>query len=205
MRKCSLSAAVFITVAAFAMPAKANIIDISGTFSGTGSGGTPPVFTESFSGDGVDTTFGSFIADEQATVDVTNPSNFVLTDGTFDFIFHQGTLSGTFSGSGAPGSVAITLLITSGFLAGDTGSGTGTGSFSDTGSVDGSYQVAINTVGTLVSDPSIPGPNPPYYDLVAPAPPSTPLPAALPLCATGLGALGLLSWRRKRKTQAVAL
>jgi hypothetical protein len=31
----------------------------------------------------------------------------------------------------------------------------------------------------------------------------TPLPAALPLFATGLGALGLLGWRRKRK-QAVA-
>ncbi|MGB9384576.1 MAG: VPLPA-CTERM sorting domain-containing protein, partial [Pseudolabrys sp.] len=32
----------------------------------------------------------------------------------------------------------------------------------------------------------------------------TPLPAALPLFATGFGALGLLSWRRKRKAQAVA-
>jgi hypothetical protein len=31
----------------------------------------------------------------------------------------------------------------------------------------------------------------------------TPLPAALPLFATGLGALGLLGWRRKRKAQAV--
>jgi hypothetical protein len=29
----------------------------------------------------------------------------------------------------------------------------------------------------------------------------TPLPAALPLFATGLGALGLLGWRRKRKAQ----
>jgi hypothetical protein len=29
--------------------------------------------------------------------------------------------------------------------------------------------------------------------------PATPLPAALPLFATGLGALGLLGWRRKRK------
>ena len=35
---------------------------------------------------------------------------------------------------------------------------------------------------------------------VAPAP----LPAALPLFATGLGGLGLLGWRRKRKAQAVA-
>ena len=31
----------------------------------------------------------------------------------------------------------------------------------------------------------------------------TPLPAALPLFATGLGALGLLGWRRKRKNAAV--
>jgi hypothetical protein len=31
---------------------------------------------------------------------------------------------------------------------------------------------------------------------------ATPLPAALPLFTTGLGALGLLGWRRKRKTQA---
>ena len=31
-----------------------------------------------------------------------------------------------------------------------------------------------------------------------------PLPGALPLFATGLGAMGLLGWRRKRKAQAVA-
>jgi len=30
-------------------------------------------------------------------------------------------------------------------------------------------------------------------------PSTVPLPAALPLFATGLGALGLLGWRRKRK------
>ena len=32
---------------------------------------------------------------------------------------------------------------------------------------------------------------------------ATPLPAALPLFATGLGAMGLFGWRRKRKAQAV--
>jgi uncharacterized protein (TIGR03118 family) len=32
----------------------------------------------------------------------------------------------------------------------------------------------------------------------------TPLPTALPLFATGLGGLGLLGWRRKRKAQPVA-
>lgn len=36
------------------------------------------------------------------------------------------------------------------------------------------------------------------YALLAP----TPLPAALPLFATGLGALGLFGWRRKRKSTA---
>lgn len=35
-------------------------------------------------------------------------------------------------------------------------------------------------------------------------PTSTPLPAALPLFATGLGALGLLGWRRKKKAAALA-
>jgi hypothetical protein len=33
--------------------------------------------------------------------------------------------------------------------------------------------------------------------------PATPLPAGLPLFASGLGALGLLGWRRKRKARAV--
>jgi choice-of-anchor A domain-containing protein len=32
---------------------------------------------------------------------------------------------------------------------------------------------------------------------------TTPLPAALPLFATGFGGLGLLGWRRKRKARAV--
>jgi hypothetical protein len=32
---------------------------------------------------------------------------------------------------------------------------------------------------------------------------ATPLPAALPLLATGLGALGLLGWRKKRKPAAL--
>jgi hypothetical protein len=36
------------------------------------------------------------------------------------------------------------------------------------------------------------------------SPPATPVPAALPLFATGLGGLGLFGWRRKRKAQAVA-
>ncbi len=43
-------------------------------------------------------------------------------------------------------------------------------------------------------------------DVIAGSPTTsaTPLPAALPLFASGLGALGLLGWRKKRKAAAVA-
>ena len=49
------------------------------------------------------------------------------------------------------------------------------------------------------------GPDKDFDDMVvriAAAPIATPLPGALPLFATGLGALGLLGWRRKRKNAA---
>jgi hypothetical protein len=39
---------------------------------------------------------------------------------------------------------------------------------------------------------------------LAPVTPTTPLPAALPLFATGIGAMGFVGWRRKRKAQAAA-
>jgi hypothetical protein len=56
----------------------------------------------------------------------------------------------------------------------------------------------INWVGTQIN-----------YDLVSkpidpPGVGATPLPAALPLFATGLGAMGLFGWRRKRKNAAAA-
>jgi hypothetical protein len=53
-----------------------------------------------------------------------------------------------------------------------------------TASADNALSVTSNTVFTTVEAP-------------------TPLPAALPLFAAGLGGLGLLGWRRKRKAQAV--
>jgi hypothetical protein len=40
---------------------------------------------------------------------------------------------------------------------------------------------------------------------IGPSVSATPLPAALPLYATGLAALGLLGWRRKRKSAALSM
>jgi hypothetical protein len=55
--------------------------------------------------------------------------------------------------------------------------------------------------------PSVPGA--PLFTNTGPEssgpPPTTPLPTALPLFATGLGALGLLGWRRKRKARVSLL
>src|SRR5262249_35766334 len=45
---------------------------------------------------------------------------------------------------------------------------------------------------------------PDEIDLFPPLDATVPIPATLPLFATGLGALGLLGWRRKRKARAVA-
>ena len=193
-----LTWALLFLLGAAAAPACANTINIAGTFSGTATlTGGPSIFTENFSGTGLDVTFGAFTGTEQATVDASGfPGSLVLTNGTFNWAFAQGNLAGTFSGSGTPGAVAITFLITSGFLPGDTGQGTGTESFflitdSNTATVAGSYSGTIDTTGTLVD---VGG----RFELVA----STPIPAALPLFATGLGALGLLGWRRKRKAIA---
>ena len=54
------------------------------------------------------------------------------------------------------------------------------------GAVGGTYYLGLDNVS--LSDP----------------PPSVPLPAALPLFASGLGALGLLGWRRKKKIGSVS-
>jgi hypothetical protein len=57
----------------------------------------------------------------------------------------------------------------------------------------------------LISSPiSPPDTTTGYYDNLNVDLATTPLPAALPLFATGLGGLGFLGWRRKRKGQAVA-
>lgn len=58
-----------------------------------------------------------------------------------------------------------------------------------------SVQDILNNTFTTVTDDSSP-----VFTEVA----TTPLPAALPLFATGIGAMGLFGWRRKRKAAALA-
>ena len=57
---------------------------------------------------------------------------------------------------------------------------------------------------SLSADQALEGGVPSGSWAIGSAPATTPLPSAFPLFATGLGAMGLLGWRRKRKAQAVA-
>jgi len=58
--------------------------------------------------------------------------------------------------------------------------------------------VFVPIAGTLALNSCPPSANPGCIEVFAP----TPLPTALPLLATGLGVIGLLGWRRKRKAAA---
>lgn len=90
------------------------------------------------------------------------------------------------------------------------------GSWASNGKAGGTVSASAGIDPFIYIDSSFaglyPGIDPNLYSIVVnseflnipPATSQVPLPATLPLFATGLGALGLLGWRRKRKLQAVA-
>ena len=189
MRRSVAPALIALMVlVSFATSSQANTINISGTFDGDSTltpTATPGVYAQSFSGDGEDTTYGSFIPTSQSTVDFSNPPAIIISDGMFLETFSQGTLFGDSSGSGTAnghGTATVTLDFIfkggTGLFAGDTGEVTVTETITRT-----------NATTVSISNGSYAG------TLITP----TPLPAALPLFATGLGAIGLFGWRRKRQ------
>jgi hypothetical protein len=153
------------------------------------SGQIGPVFTF---------TIGSAI--EGDTVSETtshNATNIGFTSGGEVLINGHDTVAGrlTTSSVDVPVSspVTIALMVTVGAF----GGGEATGDFLH------SFDFPLADIFTLpdgftVNDPDMFIVN---NDFVSPTA-ATPLPAALPLFASGLGALGLLGWRRKRKTAA---
>jgi len=184
-----LVSATLVALAGLIIHAQAATISFSGTLSGTVTDnptGTPPanlVGPVSFSG-AASSTLGAFSETSNSTVTLFGPSytTLSLTNGTFTDTFGDGTLFGTLTATGTANGTTSTSVISliftggTGAFAGDTGTETSNETLTIATSADtGSF------TGTLTT---------------------TPLPAALPLFAGGLGALGLFGWRRKRKNAA---
>lgn len=114
-----------------ALPALADGLTLNGTFDGDATitpTASPGVYTQNFTGDGDDTTYGSFTPTSTSTVDFSNPPNILFSNGMLSAAFTNGTLTGTSSGTGTAngnGTAAFTIdwVITggTGIFAGDTG------------------------------------------------------------------------------------
>lgn len=194
MKKCVLllSAVAFAGVI-FGDHAKAATINFGGSFSGTAVPIGSPPSSETFSGAGSDTTFGPFNITESADFSVSG-SSVSVSNGSVTFDFTPGGFTASFIGSGnVSGSVAnvsIDFTILSGLLSGDTGVMSGTGSFDSATDL-----LTVNYSGTITG----PGPLLGFVDGPTVDVSATPLPATLPLFVSGVGCLGFLVRRRKRK------
>ena len=162
-RSITVPLLVLVAIGGAVVPARAG--SLSGTLEGDAvetATGTPGVYTQNFTGDGDDTTYGAFTVQSMSTVDFSNPPNVTLSNGMITETFTQapylGTLFGTGSGSGTANGngtadVTIDFVITggTGYFAGDTGEVTITATIMVTGmnsaSLTGTY------AGSIVPEP----------------------------------------------------
>jgi LPXTG-motif cell wall-anchored protein len=152
-------AALVVALAGLAAPVQAEAI--SGTFEGDATltpTGTTGIYTQNFTGDGDDTTFGAFTPTSQSTIDFSSPPNIAISAGTFLETFTNGTLFGTSSGSGTAsgkGTATFTIDVVftggTGLFTGYTGEATLTGTITQTSPTtesisNGSYNGSLTAV-----------------------------------------------------------
>jgi PEP-CTERM motif len=151
-------AALAVALASLAVPLRAGVI--TGSFDGVSTltpTDMPGVFTQNFSGDGSDMTFGSFTAASQSLIDFSNPPDILISNAKLSEIFAGGTLLGTGSGSGTAsghGTATITIdyVVTggTGIFAGAEGEVTVTAMLTQTSAtteaVSASYTGSLTTV-----------------------------------------------------------
>ena len=158
MKKQQLAAILIICVAGVAAPLHG--APIAGTLEGDITltpTGTPGVYSQTFTGDGDDITYGSFTPSSTSTADFSHPPKVLISSGMLSETFDDGTLLGTSSGDGtANGSgtatVTIDFAITggTGLFAGASGDVTVTGTITATSptteSFKGTYVGRLQTV-----------------------------------------------------------
>lgn len=181
-RSVAASLIALLLVGGFAIPVQAG--PISGALSGDGTltpTGTPGIFTQNYTGDGNDTTFGSFTVQTTSTVDISDPPHIVVSDGMFTETFSLGTLFGTSSGDGTINGVGTATFTGDAVFTG------GTGIFAGATGEATSLQMLIRTGPTTTSGSGT------YIGTLS----FIPEPSSLALLASG--ALVLL-YRRRRGT-----
>jgi hypothetical protein len=167
----------------FSMAARADVIfDFSGTCavdcSGTATGVVDLSNSYVF---GSNITSADFVSLSYASSDF----NFTIPAASNPFLAGGLNADGSTTGGLVIAGNSIFASTMGVFLAHNGGSSTDIGSSL-------TFSLVSDGTGSVSTDPS-------------PAPDPTPLPAALPLFLSGLGALGLLGWRRKRNERASLL
>jgi PEP-CTERM motif len=157
-------AGLLVALAGLAVPARAGALN--GSFDGFSTltpTGTPGVFSQSFSGDGVDAVLGSFTAISQSLIDFSKPPQIVVSNGMLTETFPDGTLFGAGSGSGtATGHGTATIIIDfaitggTGIFAGDIGQVTVTALVTQTSPTTETVSASYIGSVTAVPEPSTP-------------------------------------------------
>jgi hypothetical protein len=165
-----------------AVPARGDVVSIAGSFDGDSTltpTGTPGVYTQSFSGDGTDSTFGAFTVSSTSTIDFSHPPAITVTNGMLTEVFSDGTLLGTGSGDG-------------------TGNGSGMATFTIDFIVTGGTGLLLGAMGEVTVTGTITQTSPTTESIAATYTGAISVPEPGSLTLLGLGAAaGLAAWRRR--------
>lgn len=123
IRSLAVILIALVILGGLAAPVQADSTSSTGTLTGTTTltpTATLGVFQESFAGSGVDSVSGPFTGTNMGTLTFTSLTTFI-SSGTFVDVFSDGTLFGTFTGSGTEVGGGVTDVTNIALFTGGTG------------------------------------------------------------------------------------